>query len=536
MPPSPLEDLEITCPVCRSCLAGAGRHDIVAGYPGEGSNRSFDEYLKDRESELGELAFLPELALLERTAAELKKGDVRIPSPARRFETNPSIRLETFSWQGLAALLEDGRPSPPRPVKKRETVLVWLHPATRSVMVQAGTDADWLALKIAAEGIDTERLAEREGVPLAVIEEAMSRAVEKGLVLAPRSRIRRNPERTPPGVRVDEEFLESPFFTIQLHITQDCDLRCKHCYDRSRRSSLGLEKGTALLDELREFCRDRHVRGQVSFSGGNPLLHPGFFDLYRAAVERGFVTAVLGNPTSRENLERILRIRKPAFYQVSLEGLREHNDAIRGKGSFDRVLRFLPLLRECGIPSLVMLTLTGDNMDQVIPLGERLKGLTDGFTFNRLAQVGEGANLRLPARDGYQSFLASYLKASERNPVLTLKDNLFNILLRREGKKPFGGCAGYGCSAAFNFLAVLPDGEVHACRKFPSLVGNIHDQRLADIYDSEPAERYRRGTAACRTCPIRPVCGSCLAVMYGQGMDIFNSRDPHCFMEEDLPG
>ena len=99
----------------------------------------------------------------------------------------------------------------------------------------------------------------------------------------------------------------------------------------------------------------------------------------------------------------------------------------------------------------------------------------------------------MPARDTYASFLEVYLKAVESNPVLALKDNLINILNHRKGAELFGGCTGFGCGAAFNFLAVLPDGEVHACRKFPSLIGNVFHQSLGDIYDSEAAgTRSRR--------------------------------------------
>jgi hypothetical protein len=49
-----------------------------------------------------------------------------------------------------------------------------------------------------------------------------------------------------------------------------------------------------------------------------------------------------------------------------------------------------------------------------------------------------------------------------------LKDNLLNLVLAEGGEAPFGGCTGNGCGAAFNFVTLLSDGEVHACRKFPS--------------------------------------------------------------------
>jgi selenobiotic family peptide radical SAM maturase len=217
---------------------------------------------------------------------------------------------------------------------------------------------------------------------------------------------------------------------------------------------------------------------------------------------------------------------------VSLEGLPAHNDWVRGPGHFERTLAFLGVLKELGVSSMVMLTLTADNIDQVIPLTERLRGLVDDFHFNRLAMVGEGANLRLPTRERYARFLAEYLAAAEANPALGIKDNLINILRRERGEVPFGGCTGFGCGAAFNFLAILPDGEAHACRKFPSPIGNVVRDGLAQVYDSEAARRYRSGCSACRECAIRPVCGGCLAVAHGFGLDPLRERDPLCF----LPG
>ena len=315
----------------------------------------------------------------------------------------------------------------------------------------------------------------------------MKRAVGEGLLITPRSKIRRDPAAYPHSVVREREFLESPTFTLQWHITQACDLHCRHCYDRSPRSPLTWEQGMKILNDLDRFCREKRVQGQVSFTGGNPLLHPRFNDLYRAAGALGFGTAILGSPTSRERLREIRAIGEPHFFQVSLEGLREHNDWVRGPGHFDRVMEFLAILKELEIYSMVMLTLTRDNLGQVIPLAEGLQGKTDRFFFNRLSQVGEGANLQVPGRREYAAFLEAYLRAAEKNPVMGIKDNLINILHHRKGIPLFGGCAGFGCSAAFNFITVLPDGEVHACRKLPSPLGNILENSLLELYDSEAA-------------------------------------------------
>lgn len=241
---------------------------------------------------------------------------------------------------------------------------------------------------------------------------------------------------------------------------------------------------------------------------------------------------MLGNPVPRAGIEKMLQIRKPAHFQISIEGLRKQNDAVRGEGHFARSLAFLRLLRKYDIPSLVMLTLTSSNIDDVLPLAELLRNETDTFYVTRLAMVGEGANLRLPDKKTYRGFLDAYVKAAEGNPVIGWKDNLLNITLRELGKPLFGGCAGFGCAAAFNFAALLPDGEVHACRKFPSRIGNIYEQSLETIYASPEADRYRAGCSACAPCPIRAVCGGCLAVSYGCGLDVFTEKDPWCFLED----
>ena len=253
-------------------------------------------------------------------------------------------------------------------------VLVWRNAETGKVLSRAAREEDLLVLKIVLEEVALETAASAGGVLPAVIEEALRRAVGEGLLIAPRSKIRRDPAAYTQSVVRDREFLESPTFTLQSHITQACDLHCKHCYDRSPRVPLTWEQELNILKDLDRFCREKRVQGQVSFTGGNPLLHPRFDELYRAAGELGFGTAILGNPASRERLEEILAIREPYFFQVSLEGLREHNDWIRGPGHFDRVMEFLGILKELNIYSMVMLTLTRDNLNQVIPLAERLQG------------------------------------------------------------------------------------------------------------------------------------------------------------------
>ncbi len=469
--------------------------------------------------------FLADLARLEQLVAEVEGAAVDISPPADRSVINPTLRLAQFSWHNLAQILagrdDEGQPG-------EQLILVW-RLTSGAVRYKNAGPQDLLALKLVEEDIDLGQAASEHKVTLAYLDRVLQRAEEEEYILVPETSIRRDPAVFGVNDFTSERYLSSSAFTLQWHITQACDLHCKHCYDRTSRKAVDFDQALAILDDFRAFCQEHHVFGQVTFSGGNPLLYPRFAELYQAASDRGFQLAILGNPAQQQVLEELQAIQPLEFYQVSLEGLQEHNDHMRGAGHFSRIIDFLAILKELGIYSMVMLTLTRENQNQVLPLAEILRDKVDLFNFNRLAMVGEGAQLLSAPTEGFEEFLDAYYAASLANPCMGLKDNHLNAVFARQGRASFGGCTGYGCGAAFNFLSLLAEGEVHACRKFPSYIGNVCENTLSEVYHSKAAQRYRSGSRACDGCKIRAVCGGCLAVTHGMGLDISRDKDPYCF-------
>jgi selenobiotic family peptide radical SAM maturase len=469
--------------------------------------------------------YLPDLLRIEEARQRVEEPERTLCRVPQNRVINPALELLPVSWQGLPAFLADtSRP----PQRKEGFVVIVAPPGIGKVEMRDATASELLALKIVAEDIDSTAAARLGGVSVGAIDALLRWAEEQGLLLAPASLLER-PIDFPRGCVTESDPFVSPTFTLQWHLTQACDLYCRHCYDRSSRSEMNLAQGIRVLDELYTFCRSRHVLGQVSFSGGNPLLYPHFDRLYREAAERGFMTAILGNPGPVRRIEKILAVQRPEFFQVSLEGGRAYNDYIRGSGHYERTVSFLRDLGGLAVRRVVMLTLSRDNMAEVLPLAQALSGLAEAVSFNRLSPVGQGSRLAAVPVAAYPEFLEKYLAASADNPRLAEKDNLLNLARFEKGLPLKGGCTGHGCGAAFNFLSLLPDGEAHACRKFPSFIGSILENGLENLYESRQADLYRRGSAACAKCPIRPVCGACMAVSHGMGADIFRDPDPHCF-------
>ena len=427
MDPFPDKNVDTRYRACRNVLGEKAWARFSTQWAGAIAAQSLSKMLSHQHDRSIPI-FLSDLALLEETTFSVKKNAGSIPAEVARSCINPTLQIIEVSWKNLAVFLgHDQRGSNP-PVQTRERLLVYFNHLTGRVIARPATDEDLLVLKMVVERIAPETVATQGKLPVGAIDRALVRAWERGLVLTPPSLIRRDPAVFHRGNGIPDQFFSSPSFTLQWHITQACDLHCKHCYDRSDRPPVTFDQAVRVLDDLRMFCRNKNVAGAVSFTGGNPLLHPAFPEIYRAAAERGFTTAILGNPASREQIEELIAVQMPAFFQVSLEGLRMHNDSIRGTGHFDRIMAFLDVLRELGVSSMVMLTLTSGNIDQVLPLAEVLRGKADTFHFNRLSMVGEGANLLLPEARHYRSFLQSYLEAAKTNPVMGIKDNLINII------------------------------------------------------------------------------------------------------------
>ncbi len=498
-----------------------GSHD-----PGQ-----FSEFLQEfLGSNVSDLQYLSDLARLELTIARVREcqNTKRIDEG---IAVHPCLELLELKWKNVWTLVPDSQSRnhlPPDP--GREKILVW--PGGKGqVQCRPATDKDLLALKLVVEGISVPEAAEQTGYSPSRIWPIMNQAVQNNILIRGQSRIRRDSGMSKAQYPWAEKYLAADVFTLQWHVTQACDLQCRHCYGRESRKSLDLDRAMYVLDDFERFCQHKNVHGQISFTGGNPMLYPHLATVHQEAVDRGFTVGILGNPAPGEQLKDLQHRGPLSFYQLSLEGLQAHNDYIRGDGHFQSVLDFLDTLKKLGIFSMVMLTLTKANTHQVLDLAQHLQGRADLFTFNRLSTVGSGAYLTPADKEEFKELLFAYQKKAQNLHGVGFKDNLFNLIRYEQDIPLFGGCTGYGCGAAFNFVAVLCDGEVHACRKFPSLLGNIFTSSLQEIYDSDLAQRYREGPAECIGCPIRPVCRGCLAVAYSSGLDVFQNKDPYCFFD-----
>ena len=78
-------------------------------------------------------------------------------------------------------------------------------------------------------------------------------------------------------------------------------------------------------------------------------------------------------------------------------------------------------------------------------------------------------------------------------------------------------------------MTILPNGDLYACRRLESKVGNILTDRLANVWTG-PMEQYRNYNEfqKCSKCELLPYCRGCPAVAYGATCSFYGS-DPQCW-------
>jgi len=149
----------------------------------------------------------------------------------------------------------------------------------------------------------------------------------------------------------ETEDLAAPLY-VAWQITNECNLACLHCIEESGpgkafADELDAAQVFAVLDQLMD-----HEVPYLSFSGGEPMLHPQFFKMVEHVCVRGAQLKIEtnGHYLSVENCERMKALGVKAV-QVSLDGASAATfNRMRVRGNFDSTVDGLRNLRAAGVP------------------------------------------------------------------------------------------------------------------------------------------------------------------------------------------
>ena len=163
-----------------------------------------------------------------------------------------------------------------------------------------------------------------------------------------------------------------------VNITNKCTLRCKHCFvyrnvnPNDRSSEMDTQ---TMLKRLSELQRSHKIQ-RMLWMGGEPLLRPDVLEQGVTIFSENIITTNgTINPIELPN----------CTYVISVDGPPELNDAIRGKGTFKKVMKTLSSIPEqFGSTIMCQCVVTRQNetsLEELIKLlqATRAEGMTFSF-------------------------------------------------------------------------------------------------------------------------------------------------------------
>lgn len=343
--------------------------------------------------------------------------------------------------------------------------------------------------------------------------------------------------------------------SVQWHITSKCMKKCRHCYmfesERYKtelENELNYEKMLKVLDDIKDFEETWGFRVNDFFiTGGDPILSPDFRNLLLELQRRKKRIYIMGNPeTLTVEMIEFMKSVGVQQMQMSLDGLKETHDYYRGKGNFDLTIKALEMLDEYDLTGTIMFTLTGENKDELIPLMKYVAENTKakGFAFDLVCGVGNAKDISLQlTKEDVKKYFELYLDEkrrikSEGNLIRISEKSKFFQLIHYDNNEfnPYDieeFSAIGGCYVGFTCYTILADGSVAACRRFPTIIGKMPEQKMEDIFlENELLKRFRRAEfySECGSCMFFKACRGCPAVVYGYTKNPFD-ENPLCFKD-----
>ncbi|MFX0042678.1 MAG: radical SAM protein [Candidatus Hodarchaeota archaeon] len=357
------------------------------------------------------------------------------------------------------------------------------------------------------------------------------------------------------GLRVPQ-VPAGPIITL-WSITHRCNLNCTHCYihQKGGMKELSFNEVCNVIDQLYE--ARNYVLG---FSGGEALLRADIYEIINYASKKKMHLALATNGTLiTPEVAKKLKDAGLGYVQVSIDGLEEIHNQIRGSGVFRKAIQGIKNCIEIGLYVSMDVVITKLNVNQIHDLINLAKELgvskfeiLDFVPSEKAACVEDIALTPLEMEKFGVIVCDIWQQLMEENYPMTLsyKNPIFNKILAQRypniGFMPFfkgtfpkdaikffnfserlvKGVFGEqtpfspfitGCESGIYVIHIKPDGDVTPCPLNPAYLGNIKKHHIQKIWQQSPIlNKYRnlKFKGHCGKCVYKTVCGGCRAKVF----------------------
>lgn len=162
--------------------------------------------------------------------------------------------------------------------------------------------------------------------------------------------------------------------SVNWHITAKCNYKCKFCYvQKLDNEIMNISEAFSVLRKLRDAKTEKVDIEKINFVGGEPLLHPLFFNLLKQAYNYGFITSIVTNGSliNEQNIGKIAEYTD--WIGLSVDSMSNIKEAELGRGTGNHVnhaIRVSDLIHEYGLKLKLNTTVTKltylENMQELV--------------------------------------------------------------------------------------------------------------------------------------------------------------------------
>jgi len=304
--------------------------------------------------------------------------------------------------------------------------------------------------------------------------------------------------------------------TCLLTVTNSCVLRCKMCH-LWRLDTAGSEISVAdcrkFIDSLSRF--DTHPL-EVHIIGGESLLKEGILDLIRHISDKGSRTVITScGYTIDETAAKAIVDSGLSMLNLSLDSLdpKVHN-FLRGKDDcFQRLMRAMDYLSKfkgnkmkLGINTIISAKNLGD-MAELAEWAQQNSNIDSIYFMAVMRPFGSGLDWDWFKKEGYSDLWPADYSRVEAvlDELITLKDRGFKIensagqlrAFKSYFNNPLGFVKVKRCNVSGQAININALGDAYICF-FMEKMGNIKQDNLVKLWNSDKAEGIRRKMRSCR--------------------------------------
>jgi sulfatase maturation enzyme AslB (radical SAM superfamily) len=174
---------------------------------------------------------------------------------------------------------------------------------------------------------------------------------------------------------------------VSVELTNICNLHCSYCLrdEDALYHTASRFFPVSLLQEIARQGREAVGLSHISFTGGEPTLHPEFAEAVAAVAGEGLTTSFVTNGWHFDRVWPVIAANREAVTRVafSLDGAtREAHDRWRGQGSFVRLVRAFSRCQHYEFPFEVKVVVRKDtlpDLEQIAIFAARMGAMALNF-------------------------------------------------------------------------------------------------------------------------------------------------------------